>query len=253
MREGLEFLRANGGSRIRQYEPQPVLLDNGLMDAEDATQYTGLGFEQSADEWRKIDVSQTIVSEDWLWKPRRFVDGKHVGRVATCLFSAERYPVPVYLSQIGAVEMRNEKGCLRRTGETVETVVALMAHLFPWDEVESFAAALQEEGYRMLIAEKPQPKDGTEAHYSYDFERMRKTTHNRSNDEMLRLEKQIIASRCNVPTVVDGRLEPRASAISKAKVPTVGVIKSTRRIIFTLAAGRHFMNFARASEHLLFF
>jgi len=223
---GLEFLLTNGGSRMRQYEAQPVLLDNGLMEAVEATQYAGLGYEQQPEEWQKIDVSRTIAPEDWEWKPRRFVDGKHVGRVATCLFSAERYPVPVYLSQIGAVEMREFGSSLRRTGETAETVVVLMAHLFPWDEVEGFADALQKEGYRMLIAEKPRPlKEGEVAAYSYDFERMRKTTHNRSNDEMLRHEKQIIAGCCDVPTIIDGRLEPRAAAISRAAAPTVGVIK----------------------------
>lgn len=224
---GLEFLLNHGGSRIRQYEPQPFLLDDGLMEAAEGTQYAGLSYEQPADKWRKIDVSQTIVPEDWSWKPHRFIDGKHVGRVATCLFSAaERYPVPVYLSQIGAIEMRETGGKLQRFAQTSETVVVLMAHLFGWEEVESFADALHREGYRMLIAEKPKPlKEGENAAYSYDFERMRKTTHNRSNDEMLRHEKQIIADCRNFPTVVDGRLEPRAGAIGKMETPTVGVIK----------------------------
>jgi len=224
---GLIFFREFGGSRIRQYDAQPFLLDNGLMESVDATQPAGLSYEIPADEWQKIDVSKTVVPDDWAWKPRRFIDGKHRGQVATCLFSAERYPVPVYLSQIGAVEMCIQNNCLRRTNQKLETVVALMAHLFPWERVESLATALQIEGYRMLIAEKPQPLNMQDtAAYSYDFERMRKTTHNCSNDEMLRHEKQILANNCNIPTIIDGRLEPRASAITNSNVPTVGVIKT---------------------------
>jgi hypothetical protein len=227
---GLEFFREHGGSRIRSYDQQQVLLDDGRMDAEDATEIKGLDFETQADDWEKIDVSRKVVPLSWELRPRRFIDGKHLGRVVTCLFTKERYPVPVQLSQIGAVEMRDQEGVLRRVGDTTERVVSLMAHLFPWDEIEALAAALRQSGYRMLIAEKPRPlKEGAEAGYTHDYERMRKTTHNRSNDEMTRLEKQMLARAPNVPTVVDGRLEPRASAFSGATVPVVGLIKEHNR------------------------
>jgi hypothetical protein len=200
------------------------------MEAEDSTELDGLDFEMEPDRWEKIDVAQKVVPATWPSRPRRFVDGIHDGRVVTCLYSKERFPVPVQLAEIGAVEIREIDGALRRVNETVERVVVLMAHLFPWDEVEGLGAVLQQHGYRLLIAERPQPiKEGSSAGYTYDYERMRKTTHNRSLDEMLRLEKQILARVCNVPTVVDGRLEPRASAFSKTIVPVVGLIKTHSR------------------------
>ena len=222
-----EFFREHGGCRIRSYDPQPFLLDDGRMEMEDATEIDGLNFESEPDQWQKIDVSQKAVPPSWPLRPRRFVDGIHDGCVVTCLFSKERFPVPVQLSEIGAVEMRDVDGTVRRTNDTVQRVVVLMAHLFPWDEIESLASVLQQNSYRLLIAEKPRPlKEGSSAGYTYDYERMRKTTHNRSIDEMLRLEKQILARACNVPTLVDGRLEPRASAFHKTTVPVVGLIKT---------------------------
>lgn len=225
-----EFFREHGGSRIRSYDQQQFLLDDGLMDAEDATEEEGLDFEMEPDNWEKIDVARVTVPDSWPLRPRRFIDGKHLGRVVTCLYSRERFPVPVQLSQIGAVEMRDYDGVLRRENDLVERVVSLMAHLFPWDEIESLATALQRQGIRLLIAEKPRPlKEGSQAGYSYDYERMRKTTHNRSNNEMERLEKQVLALAPSVPTVVDGRLEPRASAFKNATVPVVGLVKEHRQ------------------------
>jgi hypothetical protein len=224
---GFEFFRQYGGSRIRSYDSQPFMLDDGRMDAEEATEEEGLDFEMDPADWSKIDVSCKVIPTTWVLRPRRFIDGKHLGQVVTSLYSKDRYPVPVQLSQIGAIEMRDFDGMLRRVEETTERVVTLMAHLFPWDEIESLASALQRQGFRLLIAEKPRPlKEGAKAGYTFDYERMRKTTHNRSNDEMLRLEKQILARAPNVPTVLDGRLEPRASAFRNASVPTVGVIKT---------------------------
>lgn len=227
---GFEFFRAHGGGRIQSYDSRPFMLDDGLMDAEEATEVEGLDFEMAPAEWSKIDVSRKAVPATWLLRPRRFIDGKHLGQVVTSLYSKERYPVPVQLSQIGAIEMRDVGGVLRRVEDTTERVVAFMAHLFPWDEVESLASALQRQDFRLLIAEKPRPlKEGAKAGYTFDYERMRKTTHNRSNDEMLRLEKQILSRNPDVPTVLDGRLEPRASAFRDASVPTVGVIKEHRQ------------------------
>src|SRR5687767_12288841 len=166
------FFREHGGCRIRSYDPQPYLLDDGRMEMEEAIEIDGLSFEVEADKWQKIDVSQRTVSKSWPLLPRRFIDGVHDGRVVTCLYSKERFPVPVQLAEIGAVEMRDFSGTLRRTNQSVERVVVLMAHLFPWDEVEGLASVLQQHSYRLLIAEPPKPlKEGSTAGYTYDYER----------------------------------------------------------------------------------
>jgi hypothetical protein len=224
-----ELLHNYGARRMRNYDPQPFLLDDGLMSIEDVVEEDGLGVETSPDAWAPRDVLATTSKQDiegWPRRPRRFIDGRDVGRTIAWLRSHEGFPVPVYLSQIGAVEMSNIGGCLRREYETVERVVTLMADLFPWREVEDFADGLQENGFRLLPCREPKPtKEGSSQGYSYDFERMRKTTQNRSNNEMGRLEKKALARRCEVPTIVDGRLEPRAGAFDDAEHFVVGLIK----------------------------
>jgi hypothetical protein len=224
---GFEFLRNYGAQRVRNYDPQPFLLDDGLMNIEDNVEEEGLGVEVSPHKWCPLNVLSSATSSGWNYRPQRFIDGKDVGRTVAWLRSREGYPAPVYLSQIGAVEMRNVDGHLRREFEVVERVVSLMVDLFPWKEIESFADALQEHNFRLLPCKPPAPtKEGSKHGYSYDFERMRKTTQNRSNDEMSRLERQALSRACEIPTVVDGRLEPRASAFVDTENFVVGLIKS---------------------------
>jgi hypothetical protein len=222
-----EFLRKYGAQRVQNYDPQPFLLNDGLMNIEDKVEEGGLGFEVPAEEWSPRDVTLSAVPIDWQFRPRRFIDGRDVGRTVAWLRSREGYPVPVYLSQIGAVEMRNLDGRLQREFEVVERVVSLMIDLFPWLEIESFADALREYNFRLLPCRPPAPtKEGSKGGYSYDFERMRKSTQNRSNDEMSRLERQALSRACEIPTVVDGRLEPRANAFSDKDNFVVGLIKT---------------------------
>ena len=220
---GIDFLVNYGARRVRDYDTQPLLLTEGQVldeDAEDAPDQKGLSYEMPAEEWRPLNVLRVPLPGVWVYRPLRFVDGKDVGQTVAWLQSRQGYPVPVRLSQIGAVVMRDVDGELRREFGVVERVVSLMTDLFPWEEIESFAVALQERGFRLLPVQKP------EGGYSYDFERMRKTTQNRSNDEMVRLECQALAAEATTPTVVDGRLEPRTRAFDPATTPVAGVIKS---------------------------
>ena len=127
------------------------------------------------------------------------------------------------LSEIGAVVMWNNTGCLRREWYTVERVVSMIVDPFPWDEVESFAAALQEKGFRLLQCQKPRRG------LTYDFQEMRKATQNRSLDEMMRLEKQALVHASATPVLVDGRLESRAGGFDELNTPVVGMIKGHYR------------------------
>ena len=179
---GLDFLQNNGARRLRQYPPQPPLPGADTNEDSQPEEDVNLDIEQQAADWRPQDVGPQHPAVDWPYRPLRFVDGKDVGRTVAWLQSLEGYPVPVRLAEIGAVVMRNQDGVLRREFSVVERVVTLMADLFDWDQVESFAIALQEHGFRFLPCSAP------ESNYSYDFERMRKTTQNRSNEEMSRLE-----------------------------------------------------------------
>lgn len=232
---GLDFLQNNGGRRIRDYAPQPLLLTDGMVqdnhpDETDDRASINLSLEVERDKWQPRDVTATTIPSDWSYQPIRFVDGKDAGRTVAWLQSSEGYPVPVRLSEIGAVVMRNVDGKLRREFELVERVVSLIVDLFPWDEVESFAIALQQNGFRLLPSQKPTPDaNNPNQDVMFDFERMRKTTQNRSLDEMTRLEKQALAQASHIPTIVDGRLEPRTGAFEHSD-PVVGLIKTLKKI-----------------------
>lgn len=229
---GLDFLRTHGAHRMRNYDTQLFLLDNGMMQNTELEQVDAsidLGYEEPPDEWKPKpcarEFGHSAGPADWPFLPTRFIDGKDVGRTVAWLQTREGYPVPVRLSEIGAVVIHNINGELRREFAHVERVVSLMIDPFPWDEVESFAIALREEGFRLLPCNKPYSNDPTKSGYSYDFERMRKTTQNRSNDEMSRLERQALSLVRDVPTIIDGRLEPRRGAFDQGS-PVVGLVKT---------------------------
>ncbi len=217
---GLDFLRNYGGRRVRNYEAQPVLLDDTLMRGEVPEETTiNLSREYPHDEWHSIDVNNVSVPFNWPFRPMRFVDGKDIGRTVAWLQTREGYPVPVRLSEIGSVVMHNQDGQLRREFERVERVVSLMVDPFPWDEIESFAIALQEAHFRLLPCREPLHG------MSYNFEEMRATTQYRTNDEMSRLERLALAHVKDIPTLVDGRLEPHVRAFDEERTPVVGLIK----------------------------
>lgn len=252
---GLGFLRDHGALRVRNYEAQPMLLDDGLaLEENEPDETLDWGIETDADNWNSIDVLNSGPQRDWRSRPQRFVDGKDVGRTVAWLQSAEGYPVPVRLSEIGAVVMRNEGGALCREFSVVERVVSMIADLFPWDEVEGFAIALREHGFRFLPAQQPKKKD-----MMFDFERMRHTTQSRSNDEMYRLERQALARATSEPTVVDGQLEKRAGTFAEDKTPVVGLIKTHSRnylhaqgwrVFYNLKPGERTPAFQLNSPHL---
>jgi hypothetical protein len=220
----LEFVHAYGGRRFTIYAPQPPLWGDPA-DAEDAQDEADLDYELPRDAWEALDpdLPDSWRPGDWPERPLRFVDGKDVGETVTCLTAPGGYPVPVRLSEIGGVVVRVEDGVCRREWSDIERVVTLVGDVFPAGEVGSFGAALQSAGMRLALAEPP------EGGPSYDLERMRKAAQNRSNVEMSVLEDFALGANPDVPTVVDGRLEPRAGAFDPATSPVFGVVKTHRK------------------------
>ncbi len=219
---GLDFVRNFGGCRLDQYDPQPPLTDEPTDDEEQDEERVKLDYEKPRDEWTAItpNLPHSWRPGGWPERPIRFIDGKDNGRTIAWLRAPGGYPVPIRLSEIGGVEIRVEDGECRRRFDIVERVVSMVADLFPWDEVESFAAALQAKDFRLLTALPPDRKP------SYDFEKMRKATQNRSNDEMGVLEEAALAQEPDLPTIVDGRLEPRVGGFDPLGSPVFGVIKT---------------------------
>ena len=221
----IEFLRDYGGCRLNAYEPQPPLEDEPTDDQERRSDPDNLSYELDRNSWIAIDIRRPIEwsVSSWPDRPVRFIDGKDVGETIAWVRAPGGYPVPIRLAQIGAAAMRIIDRRCHRDFQLVETVVSMVQDPFPWREIESFASALQANGYRLLPAQLPEGRP------SYDFERMRKPTQNRTNDEMRVLEEAAIAQDTNAPTVVDGLLEPRLGGFDPDTSPVVGVIKTHRR------------------------
>jgi len=219
---GLEFLHNNGAKRMRDDTMGPLLLDNNEQ-SEEQDEQKNLEYEVPAEEWEPIDSNAVSVPVEWELCPNRFIDGKDLGRTVAWLQTEEWYPIPVRLSEIGAVVIRNISGQLRREWYTVERVVSMIVDPFPWYEVESFAIALQEEGFRLLPCQKPHNR------LTYDFQEMRKATQNRTLDEMIRLEKQALVHAWDTPVLVDGRLESRSGGFDEEQCAVVGMIKGHYR------------------------
>jgi hypothetical protein len=236
---------------VRHDDPRPILLDSDVAQIDTADEDKNLDYEELRDTWHAFDVLPCKFLADWPWCPLRFIDGKDVGRTVAWLQTRQGHPIPVRLAEIGAVIMENQQGYLRRSFNLVERVVSLIVDPFPWDEVESFAIALQEQRFRLLPC---RPKE-----LSYDFIEMRKATQHRTQDEMTRLEKQALAVSCTVPTLVDGRLDPRAGSFDHRTTPVVGLIKTHSRnylhsaglqLLWEMEAGQRTPAITISSEHI---
>jgi hypothetical protein len=248
-----DFMQQYGGRRLDGYSPPPPLWDEPDGENE-PDEEADLDYEFPAADWEAVDPALPFGwhAREWEEGPVRYVDGKDVGETVAWLKAPGGYPAPIRLSQIGGVVVRLVDGECRREIEIVDRVVSMVADLFPWEEVESFAADLQAHGFRLLPAQAPENKP------SYDFEKMRKAAQNRSNDEMGVLEEAVLASAPGAPAVVDGRLEPRSGGFSSTE-PVFGVIKTQRRyylhplgmqLLYELAPGQRTPVFALPSAKL---
>lgn len=232
---GLEFLREHGGRRVRSYPDQPELDQpegEGTGGEAAEVEHVDHGYERDPKQWQPIPVEGA--EADWDEAPRRFVDGCHVGHTIAWLQDADGHPVPLMLSEIGGVCMERDGQDLRRAFQVVERVVAFVIDPFPWHEVEDFAIALAGSGFRLVPASAFEAEEGDQAQprgwaMSFDFEAMRKKAQNRSNYEMQLLEEVALCQHYEVPTLIDGPLEPRINRDANLqRCAIVGVVKQQR-------------------------
>lgn len=233
---GLDFVRNYGGSRLEGGSPLPDQFGAPTNEEEDGQQIW-LGKERDPSLWAAIPVQRVDGWEpgQWQYSPIRYIDGKDVGQIIAWIRSPEGYPVPIRLSQVGGVAMRIIDGDVRREFYQTEKVVAMPADFFPADEVESFALALQEHGFRLL------PAMLTKLEYLTSYERLRGIADQRTREEMLTLEEAAIAQDAGVPTIVDGALDMHAGGFNKETCPVFGVIK------------RHYRNYLHPAGQLLLY
>jgi hypothetical protein len=224
------FIHDFGGCRLGQYDPQPFMDEEAGEEAEQGEKvdlcYEGI----APEDWHALDaaVPTNWCPHDWPERPVRFIDGKDVSETVAWVRAPGGYPVPIRLGQIGSVVMDVVDQSCRRAYYTSEPVVSLVTQPFPWEAVESFGVDLQKHGFRLLSALPPLDESVMPPVHrcSYDFEKMRKAAQNRCTDEMTVLEQAAIAQQDQLPTVVDGRLEPRRGGFSSDKSPVYGVIKT---------------------------
>jgi hypothetical protein len=224
----LHFFSDHGALRADAGPPAPDLLWTGPGgDGEDEGDRILLDAEVSSEAWAPIspDPGPGFVPARWASRPRRFVDGKDLGEVVAWLRAREGYPLPVRLSQIGAVVLREEGSELRRERESTDRVVTLPGDPFPWHEVEGLAIALAGHGLRLLLARLPKVHDEAEL---FNVELTRKAVGNRSIREMAALEEHLASLSPDIPTLVDGRLEPRSGGRGPF-TPVIGVIKTQQQ------------------------
>ena len=229
----IDFLKEYGGSRLTQTELQPLMADELLETAISSNnERVILNYETS--DWQAIAINRHLPfnwqPKNWQQRPVRFIDGKDVGQTIAWVRAPSGQLVPIRLAQIGSIAMRVENGECRREFHVAERVVSMEVDLFPWTEIESFAVALQEKGFRLLtrLATRPPDEETT-----LDFDKMRKIAQNRSKTEMELLEKAAVSYSDNEPTLIDGPLETRRGGFNTKHSPVVGVIKKPRNYHLT--------------------
>jgi hypothetical protein len=237
------FFRRYGARRMRDYQAQPIMLRAPEMPdlEDDAAGHDSphevnlpnvrLDYEIEPARWQTRRVTRcnergTVSIADldvWNLRPICFVDGKDVGRSVAWL-SVNGYPVPVRVSQIGAISIRNDNGQLKRDWVDVRRVVSFITAYFPDEEIEEFRTDLDRAGFQLLEVPTPDEK------YRFDFETVAGRTRVRSRYEMNQLEKQALQSTSNRPTIVDGRLDQHTGAYDPDIAPVLGVVKSHHQL-----------------------
>jgi len=222
----LDFLQRYGARRLTVYAPPPP----PEQEEEDESQ-TGesihLDLEMPEHSWRAIATGNELPYDDEL--PRRFVDGSYFGENVAWLQDVLGRPVPVRLAEIGGICMCADGRTLRREAAVVERVVASLLDPFPWDEVEAFGSALQQDRLQLLCLQPQRDEPGS----SLDFERRELSFDFRRNSEAVRLgvlramadlEAAALEHRSDMPTIVDGPLG-RLFGATAPEWDVIGVVK----------------------------
>jgi hypothetical protein len=248
---------------MRSYADQlPLETPFGGSAGDDDTQGSvNLDIEHGRDDWRPIDLGDAEPDPDEV--PRRFVDGSNVHETVAWLRDPENgYPVPVLLAELGGVCIGADGRELRREFAIVERAVAMSVDPFPWHDIEPFAAALSEEGWRLVPARPPEAVEDDDSDSqpvpAYDFERAREQARVAVLHEMTSLEEVAWGNQPGTPTLIDGRLG-RLDRCNIGRYDVVGVIKKQRadylhplgwKVIYDLQPGQRTPAFVVPSKHL---
>ena len=224
----LTFLRDNGARRVGRSEEMPDLFgdikpdEGGEIPVKDSVK---LDFEMNPGDWKPVSIGAEL--PPMALRPTRFIDGKDVGRTAAWMTSPSGRPVPIRVAQVGAVALRAVPGdagagcCLCTELRQAQKVVAFMADLFPWDEVESFTAAMQAHGFRVLpvTTKIEKPED------AFDYGRLRDSTKSATITAMFEIERFALGAGVSIPTLIDGPLQSKTGVFRETH-PVTGLVKT---------------------------
>jgi len=191
-----------------------------------------LDYEVAPSQWKPRRVSSCGGWSEWqAWpkRPRRFIDGKDVGRTVAWLRSAGGFPIPLRFSVIGAIAVSNEANRLSNSWSTAQPMLSMITSCFEIEEIAAFRQALAELPTPILLQDVACPRD----EMGWDWERVAGRTRAESRRQMLDLEKQAIAHDADTPTLVDGRLDDHAGGFSFETQCVLGLIKNHRLDYFS--------------------
>jgi hypothetical protein len=157
--------------------------------------------------------------------PVCFIDGSIYSQPVLCLRAPEGWPIPNLVAEVGAVALRLEGRRFTRVFAAIDRLLCFVADPFPWDEVERFAVAIQNNPRleaRLVLGNMP--REGN----PFDYEVMRQQAYHRCEQDMLNAERLAMNVDPDVPTLVDGKLAGRIGKQAAAKRPLlVGIVKRT--------------------------
>ena len=216
------FLRAYGASGVGDTPAQPYLPVLPDEDEPARPETVDLEIELPLPKWTARIVAEAPAKPHE--HPVRFIDGSFAAIPVLYLRPPQGWPIPVLVSEVGAVALRLDKRTLRRELALVDRVVSFVADPFPWAEIEAFAGAVirdPELQARFVPANRPPTERNP-----FDYEVMRAQAYHRCEQEMLNAERLALASDVTVPTLVDGKLPGRIGSAAAAERPLlVGVVK----------------------------
>ena len=216
------FFRTYTASAVGDTPPQPILAGLADEEATELADTVDLNVETPAKEWtaRVVGEAPAIAGEH----PIRFIDGSLSALPVLCLRSPQGWPIPLLVSELGAVALRLTERSFVREFVMVERVLSFVADPFPWAEVEAFATAVLNDSdlcTRLVPANLPRSESNP-----FDYEVMRSQAYHRCEQEMLNAERLALFADPTVPTLVDGKLAGRIGSTAAADRPLlIGIVK----------------------------
>jgi len=216
------FFRTYAASAVGETPAQPILPGLGEEDVLEGFNTVDLTVEVPASKWSARTVGEAPVRPGE--HPVRFIDGSLRALPVLCLRSPQGWPIPLLVSEAGAVALRLAGRSFVREFVAVERVLSFVVDPFPWDEVEAFATAVLTDpdlSARLVPANRP-PQERN----PFDYEVMRAQAYHRCEQEMLTAERLALAADPEAPTLLDGKLAGRIGSTAAARRPLlVGVAK----------------------------